>query len=162
MTATDAPAGKNIGEVRLRKEDARLVTGRARWTDNLQPQGLLYLAIVRSPMAHARINSVDVSGALEQPGVVAAFTGADLADSWQTSLPSVWKVTPDVKEPPHWPLAQDKVRFVGDGVAVVAATSRAAAVDAAEHVVVDYDPLTAVVEVVEPPFYDPAGERMRG
>jgi aerobic carbon-monoxide dehydrogenase large subunit len=147
MTALDAPAGRNVGEVRLRKEDKRLVTGRATWTDNLQVPGALHLVLVRSPLAHARITRVDVSAALDQPGVVAAYTGSDLADAWVTSLPSVWQVTPDVKEPAHYPLAQDKVRHVGDGVAVVLATSRAAAVDAAEHVEVDYDPLPPVVDI---------------
>jgi aerobic carbon-monoxide dehydrogenase large subunit len=147
MTALDTPAGGAVGVTKHRKEDARLVTGRANWTDNLTVPGALYMTVVRSPMAHATITGVDVSAALDQPGVVAAYTGAELADAWQASLPSVWEVTPDVKEPPHWPLATDKVRYVGDGVAVVLATSRAAAVDGAEHVDVDYAPLPAVVDV---------------
>ena len=147
MTATDSPRAANVGEVRLRKEDARLVTGRASWTDNIAVPGALHMTVVRSPMAHARITGVDLAAAREQPGVIAAFSGADLADTWQTPLPTAWQVTPDVKEPPHWPLAHDKVRHVGDGVAVVLATSRAAAVDAAEHVDVSYDPLAAVVDL---------------
>ncbi len=149
MTATEAPTTGHVGQVRLRKEDARLVTGRATWTDNITPAGCLYMMVVRSPMAHATVTGVDVSVATDAPGVVAAYTGADLADAWQTSLPSVWQVTPDVKEPPHYPLTQDKVRFVGDGVAVVLATSRQAAVDAAELVDVTYDPLPAVTDVAQ-------------
>ncbi|MFW6034594.1 MAG: xanthine dehydrogenase family protein molybdopterin-binding subunit [bacterium] len=149
MTTAEAAPIRNVGHAHLRKEDARLVTGHATWTDNIQVPGVLHMAMVRSPVAHARITNVDLSAAKEQPGVVAAFSGADLAGAWQASLPSVWAVTPDVKEPPHWPLAQDKVRYVGDGVAVVVATSRAAAVDAADYVDVEYDSLPAVTDVEE-------------
>lgn len=149
MTATDSPTTRTIGVSKLRKEDAHLVTGRGTWTDNLQPAGVLHMAVLRSPHAHARIGRVDVTAAREAPGVVAAFTGEDLADEWVTSLPSVWQVTEDVKEPPHWPLAHDKVRYVGDGVAVVLAESRSAAVDAVELVDVDYDALPAVVDIEE-------------
>jgi aerobic carbon-monoxide dehydrogenase large subunit len=149
MTATEPATTANVGVVKLRKEDAHLVTGRTSWTDNLQPAGVVYLAIARSPMAHARLTRVDVSAAREHPGVVDAYTGQDLAEEWRASLPSVWKVTEDVKEPPHWPLAQDKVRHVGDGVAVVVAESREAAADAVELVDVDYEPLPPVVDVEE-------------
>jgi aerobic carbon-monoxide dehydrogenase large subunit len=149
MTATDSPPTPTIGVTKLRKEDAHLVTGRGAWTDNLQPAGVLHMALLRSPLAHARIGRVDVTAAREAPGVVAAFTGEDLAGAWAASLPSVWQVTEDVKEPPHWPLAQDKVRYVGDAVAVVLAESRGAAVDALELIDVDYDPLPAVVDMEE-------------
>jgi carbon-monoxide dehydrogenase large subunit len=74
-------------------------------------------------------------------------TGADLEGAWGSSLPSVWQVTPEVVEPPHWPLATDKVRYVGDGVAVVLAETRAQAADALEAITVDYDPLPAVVDM---------------
>ena len=137
----------SVGQPLPRKEDARLVTGQTNWTDNIQLPGMLYMAVMRSPMAHARIGRVDVSGALGQPGVMAAFTGADLAEAWQTSLPTVWKVSEDMTEPPHWPLAQDKVRYVGDGVAVVVARDRESAVDALEHIEIDYEPLEAVVDI---------------
>jgi aerobic carbon-monoxide dehydrogenase large subunit len=147
VTATDMPPTRSVGVTKLRKEDAHLVTGRTLWTDNLQPAGVLHLAVLRSPVAHARIGRLDVAGAREAPGVVAVYTGADLADEWAASLPSVWEVTPDVKEPPHWPLAHDKVRYVGDGVAVVLAESRGAAVDALALIDVEYDPLPAVVDM---------------
>ncbi|MGH8929298.1 MAG: xanthine dehydrogenase family protein molybdopterin-binding subunit [Egibacteraceae bacterium] len=139
-------AERNIGAARPRKEDARLITGQTNWTDNIQFPGMLHMAVVRSPMAHARITSIDVSGALEQPGVVAAFSGADLGDL-NVGLPCAWPVTPDIKMPPHLPLATDKVRYVGDAVAVVIARDRYQAADAVEHVVVDYDPLPAVVDL---------------
>ena len=69
--------GAEVGRARRRKEDTRLVTGRTMWTDNIQLPGMLYVAFLRSPMAHARITRVDVSPALSRPGVVAAFSGRD-------------------------------------------------------------------------------------
>jgi aerobic carbon-monoxide dehydrogenase large subunit len=151
VTATEtspaAAAGANVGVTKLRKEDAHLVTGRSRWTDNIQLPGLLHLALVRSPMAHARVTDVDVSAALEQPGVVAAYTGADLVDHWSGGLPCAWPVTEDMRTPVHLPLATDEVRYVGDAVAVVVATSRALAVDAAESVDVSYEPLPVVTDM---------------
>jgi aerobic carbon-monoxide dehydrogenase large subunit len=147
MTALDTPPTANVGVTRLRKEDAHLVTGRTTWTDNISLTGLLHVALVRSPMAHAKVTNVDVSAALEQPGVVAAFTGADLADNWAGGLPCAWPVTPDMKSPTHLPLATDEVRYVGDAVAVVVARTKYQAADATEHVVVDYEPLPAVVDM---------------
>jgi carbon-monoxide dehydrogenase large subunit len=140
--------GRNVGAPRARKEDAKLVTGQTNWTDNIQLPGMLHMAILRSPMAHARITNIDVAPALDQPNVIAAFSGADLADE-QGSLPCAWPVTPDMKQPAHPPLAVDEVRYAGDAVAVVVARDRYAAVDALEHVVVDYDPLPAVVDMEE-------------
>lgn len=147
MTATQVPVTGRIGTSPPRKEDAHLVTGRTTWTDNLRPVGTLHMAVLRSPYAHARIRSIDVSAARAYPGVVAVHTGSDLAGDWGASLPSVWKVTPDVVEPAHWPLAVDKVRHVGDGVAVVLAERREQAVDALEAIEVDYEPLPAVIDV---------------
>ena len=86
------------GQPVRRKEDARIITGQARWTDNLTLPGMAHLAIVRSPMAHARIGRVDVSAALERPGVVAAFTGRDLATDYG-SLPTAWIVSDDLIVP---------------------------------------------------------------
>ena len=104
------------------------------------------MAVLRSPMAHARITRVDVEPARQRPGVVAAYSGADLADSW-SSLPMAWTVSEDQKTPPHMPLATDKVRYVGDGLAVVLATDPYAAADALEAIEVDYEPLPAVVDM---------------
>ncbi len=136
-----------IGEAVLRKEDARLLTGQGRYVDNLRTAGTLHAVVVRSPYAHARIDRVDVSAALAADGVVAAFTGADLADAWPGGLPCFWPVSDDIKMPTHLPLATDKARFAGDGVAVVVAEIRAQAKDAAELVTVDYQPLPAVTDV---------------
>jgi carbon-monoxide dehydrogenase large subunit len=136
-----------VGTAVLRKEDARLLHGEGRYVDNLASTGMVYAHIVRSPYAHAVLKNVDVSAAREAPGVVAAFTGADLADAWPGGLPCFWPVSDDITMVKHLPLATDKARFAGDGVAVVVAESRAAAKDAAELVDVDYEPLPAVTDV---------------
>jgi aerobic carbon-monoxide dehydrogenase large subunit len=140
MTAT-------IGTPVLRKEDPELLTGQARYVDDLTVPGMVWMALVRSPYAHARITSVDVSKALAAEGVVAAFSGQDLADDIPAGLPCAWPVTEEIKMPVHWPLARDKARYAGDAVAVVLAESRALAKDAAELVEVDYEPLPAVTDV---------------
>ncbi len=145
-STAEPEGGRNVGQALLRKEDARLVTGQTRWTDNIQLPGMLHFAVLRAPMAHARITNVDVAPALEQPGVLAAFSGADLAGEY-SSLPCAWPVTEDMVQPDHHPLATDKVRYAGDGVAVVVARDRYQAADALEHIVVDYDPLPAVVDM---------------
>jgi aerobic carbon-monoxide dehydrogenase large subunit len=137
---------REIGRRRLRKEDARLITGQTQWTDNIVFPGMVHMAVLRSPMAHARISSIDVSPALKRPGVIAAFSGRDLADE-QGSLPCAWPVTAEMKHPAHPPLAIDTVNYAGDGVAVVIARDRYAAADALEAIEVDYDPLPAVVDM---------------
>ena len=137
---------REVGRRRLRKEDAKLVTGQTQWTDNIQFAGMLHMSVLRSPMAHARIKRVNVAPALERPGVIAAFSGRDFAEE-QGSLPCAWPVTPDMKLPAHPPLATDEVRYVGDAVAVVVARDRYAAADALEAIEVDYEPLPAVVDM---------------
>jgi len=148
MTATtDAPAAElEIGRARLRKEDARLITGQTNWTDNMRLPGMLHLAFLRSPFAHAKITRVDVSAALEQPGVIAAFSGADFAAE-QGSLPCAWPVTEDIQIPAHPPMAVDEVRYVGEAVAVVVARDRYTAADALNAIDVDYDPLSPVLDI---------------
>lgn len=134
--------GGYVGRAVPRQEDERLVTGRARWTSTLQPPGTYHLGIVRSPMAHGRVQAVDVDAALKQPGVVAAFGGEALAP-WFVDAPGV--VAPDdAHVPRQWPVAVDTVRFVGEPVAVVVARTPAEAQDAVEFVDVDYEPLPAV------------------
>ena len=135
-----------IGKRRTRKEDTRLVTGQTSWTDNIQLPGLQFVAFLRSPMAHARIRSVDVSAAREAPGVVAAYSGADFAAE-QGSLPCAWPVTPDIVMPAHPPMATEEVRYVGEIVACVVARNRYAAADALEKIDVDYEPLPAVLDM---------------
>jgi carbon-monoxide dehydrogenase large subunit len=145
-TITEVEVGRVVGAPVKRKEDPKLLTGRARYIDDISVPGMVWMAVVRSPYAHARINGVDLSAALEAPGVVAAFSGDDLAGDWAGPLPCAWPVTEEINLPSHWPLARDKARHVGDGVAVVLAETRELAADAAELVAVDYEPLAAVVD----------------
>jgi carbon-monoxide dehydrogenase large subunit len=148
MTAVqDAPGSAGeVGQPRRRKEDRRLLTGRTRYTDNITLPGMLHLAMVRSPYAHARITSVDTSAATASPGVVAVFTGADLADS-HASLPCAWPITPDQKAPHHSAVAVDHVAFAGEIVAVVVARTNREARDATELVEVEYDELPVVLDL---------------
>jgi carbon-monoxide dehydrogenase large subunit len=138
-------AQRYVGQPVLRKEDAEFLTGQARYTDDITVPGMLWMAVVRSPYAHARIRSVDASKALRMDGVVAAFSGQDF--EWAGPLLMAWPVTDDINNPPHWPLAKDKARYQGDGVAVVVAETRAQAVDGAEVVEVDYEALPASVDM---------------
>ncbi|QIZ35676.1 xanthine dehydrogenase family protein molybdopterin-binding subunit [Saccharopolyspora sp. ASAGF58] len=135
-----------LGRARKRKEDARLITGRTRWTDNLTPMGTLHLAILRSPVAHARITSINTDEARRMPGVSAVFTGRDIADE-QGSLPCAWPITEDMKAPAAPPLAVDEVCFAGEAVAVVAARSAAEARDALDAIDVDYEDLPVVLDM---------------
>ncbi|MEV0129432.1 xanthine dehydrogenase family protein molybdopterin-binding subunit [Dactylosporangium sp. NPDC050688] len=148
MTAVIEPeaAAGEVGAARRRKEDARLITGRTRWTDNVVLPGMLHLAILRSPHASARIVSVDVRPALRQPGVIDAFSGADVADV-QGSLPCAWPVTEDIVHPVRPPLADGFVRHHGEAVAVVVARDRDSAVDALEAIEVEYEPLAPVLDL---------------
>ncbi|MEP6696792.1 MAG: molybdopterin cofactor-binding domain-containing protein [Pseudonocardiales bacterium] len=139
---------RQIGQARRRKEDAKLITGQTRWTDNITLPGLLHMAVLRSPMAHARISRVDVSAAIKRPGVIAAFSGADLAADLG-SLPCAWPVTADMVHPDHPPLATEEVRYVGDAVAVVVARGRYQAADALEAIEVEYEPLPPVLDMEE-------------
>ncbi|MEE8603606.1 xanthine dehydrogenase family protein molybdopterin-binding subunit [Euzebya tangerina] len=146
MTAIEERPDTEIGKATLRKEDARLITGQTRWTDNIVLPGMVHAAMLRSPMAHAKITNLDVSGAKSQPNVIEVYTAADFEGEYG-ALPCAWPVTPDMVNPPHMALAVDEVNYVGDAVAVVVARDRASAVDALEHIDVDYEPLEAVVDM---------------
>ncbi|MBA2695933.1 MAG: xanthine dehydrogenase family protein molybdopterin-binding subunit [Actinobacteria bacterium] len=145
-TTSPQTPSPEIGRARLRKEDQRLITGRTRFTDNIQLTGMLHLSMVRSPFAHARITSVGAAEAKQAPGVVAVLTGADVADS-QGALPCAWPITEDQLAADHPAIAVDRVAFAGEVVAVVIARSPAQARDAAELVDVDYDELPAVLDL---------------
>ncbi|ATY85761.1 carbon monoxide dehydrogenase [Kyrpidia spormannii] len=135
-----------FGTAIKRREDPRLITGNGRYTDDVQLPGMLYAAILRSPHAHARIRRLDVEKAKRAPGVVAVFTGQDVAGK-VAPIPTAW-LPPgsDIKTTAHPALAVEKVRYVGDGVAMVVAESRYAARDALELIEVDYEVLPAVVD----------------
>jgi carbon-monoxide dehydrogenase large subunit len=146
MTATTERPVTEIGQPRKRKEDAHLLTGRTTWTDNLTLPGLLHLAILRSPMAHAKITAIDVSGALSRAGVIAAFSGQDFADI-QGTIPCAWPVTPDMVNPGHPSIAVSQVNHVGEAVAIVVARDKYAAQDALEAIEIDYDQLPPVLNM---------------
>lgn len=134
-----------------RVEDRRFVTGTGRYTDDIQPAGALHMKMVRSPHGHARLGAIDSEAARAMPGVVAVFTGADLAADGVGTIPCVSLprrgdfTTQRVIEPPHRALALDTVRMVGEGVAIVIAETADLARDAADMVNVDFDPLPAIV-----------------
>ena len=132
------------GESIKRSEDHRLITGQGTYVDDVRLPGLLHVAFVRSPHAHALIKDIDASAAAAAPGVHRVFTGAELQEQLG-SLPVGW-ILPDQNSPPHPPLAFEKVRYVGDAVAAIVADSPYAAQDAVDLVKVDYEPLEAVVD----------------
>lgn len=135
-----------FGKAVKRREDPRLITGHGQYTDDVRLPGLLYAAILRSPHAHARIRKIDTSQALRHPGVVAVFTGQDIQGKMGT-IPTAW-LPPDsgIVTPPHHALAVDRVRYVGDGVAMVIAEDRYTARDALDLIQVEYEVLPAVVD----------------
>src|SRR4051794_3844647 len=145
MTAVEQPAQKWVGQSLRRKEDPRMITGRGRYVDDMVVPGMLYMAVVRSPEAHAKIVSTDASAALELPGVHGVFFGEDV--DFGAGLPMAW-VPPgvEIKAPEHWPLAKGEVKYVGQGVAIVLGEDKYAVVDAAEQVIVEYDPLPVVID----------------
>ena len=149
MTATETTTEGVLGTRRLRKEDPALLTGESRFVDDLAVPGALWVALVRSTEAHATITGIDTSAALAVEGVREVLTGADLEARWgeDGTLPCAWAVTDDMLAPRHLPVAVGTVKHVGDAVAVVIADSRYAAADGVAEVVVDYDPLPAVVDL---------------
>jgi carbon-monoxide dehydrogenase large subunit len=145
MTTTVVSA-RVFGSGIRRREDPRLVTGTARYTDDITLPGLLHAAILRSPHGHARITRIDTSRAKAAPGVVAVFTGED-TESVLKPIPCLWLVpNSTLKTAPYRPLAKDVVRYVGDAVAVVVAESPYQAYDALDLIAIDYDPLPATID----------------
>jgi carbon-monoxide dehydrogenase large subunit len=146
MTAVEERPETQIGQARRRKEDHHLITGRTTWVDNMTVPGMVHLAILRSPMAHATITSIDTTEAKGRPGVIGVWTGQDFADT-QGDLPCAWPVTPDMVNPGAPSLAVTQVNHVGEAVAVIAARTKAAAQDALEGIDVEYEPLPAVLDM---------------
>ncbi len=142
MTSTIEP---EVGKSRRRKEDERLITGRTRWTDNMTLPGMVHLAVLRSPFAHAKIVSIDTTEAKSAPGVVAVFTATDLDPESTIGMPCAWPITDDMKSPRRPVLAADTVNFAGEGVAVVVARTSAEAHDALEAIDVEYEELPVVL-----------------
>ena len=140
-----------IGQSVRRKEDVRFLTGAGQYTDDVTFPHLTCGYFLRSPHAHAKIRKIDLAKARAAPGVVAIFTGDDLTGV--NGLPCGWLITgtdgKPMNEPPHPVLAQGKVRYVGDAIALVIAETPNEAKDAAELIDVDYDVLPAVVNCVD-------------
>jgi aerobic carbon-monoxide dehydrogenase large subunit len=144
---SNSPIGKSL----QRREDVRFLTGAGQYTDDVLLPGQTHGVFLRSPYAHARIKSIDTSKAVKAMGVVAIFTGSDLAEAKVGGLPCGWlihsKDGSPMKEPPHPVLAQGKVRHVGDQVALIVAETAWQAKDAAELIEVDYDELPPVIDI---------------
>ncbi len=144
MSTTNGLIGKSVKRV----EDKRFITGRGNYTDDIVLPRQTYAAFVRSPYAHAKIISVDTSAAKAMPGVVAVYTGADVAHV--NGVPCGWQVNfkngDTMKEPKHPLLVADKARHAGDAVAVVIAESKEEATDAVEAIAVEYEELPCVVD----------------
>ena len=140
-----------IGASVLRKEDQRFLTGKGTFTDDVNRPGQTHAYILRSPHAHANIKGINTGAAAKAPGVVAVFTGEDTAADGVGGLPCGWQIHnkdgSPMAEPAHPVLASDKVRHVGDPVAVVIAETLGQAKDAAEKIAVDYEELPAVVDM---------------
>ncbi|MDT4924908.1 MAG: aerobic carbon-monoxide dehydrogenase large subunit [Pseudonocardiales bacterium] len=147
MTAVEDRPAAEIGKSRRRKEDAHLITGRTTWTDNMTLPGMVHLAMLRSPMAHATITNIDTTEAKTHAGVIAVYTGPDFAET-QGNLPCAW-APEGLVNPGALAIAIDQVNFAGEIVAIVVARSKAAAQDALEGIDVDYEPLPPVLDMEE-------------
>jgi carbon-monoxide dehydrogenase large subunit len=146
MTATEVARKTLVGARIRRTEDPRLLAGRGRYLDDISDSRMLEAAVLRSPVAHARIKEIDVSRALELPGVVDVLTGADLVEV-AGPQPVIWHPIPDQRIAAMHALAVDRVRWVGQAVAAVAATSRHVAEDAIELIDVEYEALPVVPDL---------------
>jgi carbon-monoxide dehydrogenase large subunit len=155
MATVRAPKTSGIGASVRRTEDTRLVTGSGSFTDDRILPGAAHAATVRSPHAHARILSIDVEAARRAPGVLAVLTAADLEAAGVKPIPSLSRAPgvafknrdgSEMADPPYYPLAREKVRFAGEVVAFVVAETRAQALDAAEMVAVEFEPLGSVTD----------------
>src|SRR5574337_411553 len=142
-----APAPRFVGSAVKRLEDPRLIQGQAQYVDDLALPGTLHAFVLRSPYAHARIENLDASETLSQPGVLAVLTTDDVAGKVRQKPLMI--SPPGLKNPPHLPLARDEVRFVGEPVALVLATEKYQARDAAELIRVEYEPLPPVTDPEE-------------
>lgn len=160
-----------IGQSVRRKEDLRLLSGKGRFADDLRLPGMAYAFMLRSPIAHARVVSIDCTVALASPGVLAVLTGRDYVQDGLRPIPHNAGIlpSPDIAvrvrdvppiTTPHWPIPTERVRFVGEIVAMIVARTLAQAKDAAERVAVDYEPLptvalaTAAIETDAPRLWD--------
>src|ERR1700731_1815274 len=141
---TEATAIKYVGQPLRRREDFKFITGRGRYTDDIKAPGMLHMAVLRSPHAHAIIKQVDLSAAMTAPGVRLALSGADLAGKIGSIVPN-W-IIPGTKVPDKPVVAIDRVRFVGECVALVIGGNQAMAHDGIGLLYVHYEPPPAVID----------------
>ncbi|MGY1772651.1 xanthine dehydrogenase family protein molybdopterin-binding subunit [Blastococcus sp. SYSU D00813] len=169
MTVTGVGAARNVGTSVRRVEDPRILTGRGRYLDDVVLPGMLHAAFLRSYAPHGRLLSVDAEEARQLPGVVAVYTGADIQRLTRPGRPGAiagMDQMPGMAIPAAYALATDKVRHVGDPVALVVAESRYVAEDALELIAVDIDPLEPVVtyadalDPAKPPVFDEVGSNL--
>lgn len=139
-------AQRMIGQSIKRREDRKYITGSATYVDDITLPGMLYAAFVRSPHAHAKIKKIDVAGALEHPKAIDALTGAEALHLAGPMPVYSYREATSIKKPEYRCLANDRVRFVGEPVAVIAARNRYSADDVAELVNVDYEPLEVLMD----------------
>ncbi|MGZ5476008.1 MAG: xanthine dehydrogenase family protein molybdopterin-binding subunit, partial [Thermoanaerobaculia bacterium] len=140
-------ASRILGSAIKRREDPRLLTGQGKYTDDFVLPGMVYMAVVRSPYAHARIKRIDTKKAVAMPGVLGVFIGQQLKDAGFGSIPCAWVVPgSDTKTPPYPPIAIDTVRYAGNAVAIVVAQDRYQARDAVDVVEVVYEALPVTVD----------------
>lgn len=148
------PTSNAIGESVLRQEDFRFLTGQGKYIDDMNLDGQAFAVVLRSPEAHAEITSINTDDAMEVEGVLAIITGEDWKAAGYDPIPTKSAVRKfidgsDMKEPPHHPIAIDRVRYVGQPVALIVAESHSACIDALELVEVEYDSLPAVTDQAE-------------
>ena len=144
MSTSQSPS--MIGASVKRKEDPRLIVGQGKYTDDIQLSGMVHMAVLRSPHAHARILRVDASKALEHPDVLMVLTGAEAQDHWKEQFP-LFGVLDGMKAKGRWPLVVDVARYVGEPVAAVVAATGSVARDALDLIDVEYQPLSPVVDM---------------
>ncbi|HEV3258088.1 MAG TPA: molybdopterin cofactor-binding domain-containing protein, partial [Gemmataceae bacterium] len=156
--------GRYVGSKVRRVEDRRLLTGRGRYVDDLTVDGMAHAAFLRSPYPHAVINAVDTKAAENQDGVLLVLTGTDMKRLTNPFMGMM--ATEGMYDPVFWCLATDRVRLVGDPVAIVIATSRRLAEDACELIEVDYEPIDAIADMdqardpARPPIWPKAGSNV--
>ncbi|MFM9884035.1 MAG: xanthine dehydrogenase family protein molybdopterin-binding subunit [Burkholderiales bacterium] len=151
MTAPTIQHPEGIGQSVLRREDRKFLAGNGQYVSDLRFEGELHCAFVRSPHAHARIRAIDTNAAANAKGVVAVYTGQDMAADNVGAMLPLWRIPgvngAKMNEPSRWGLSRGAVRHVGETVAMVVAATRDQALDAAELVAVEWEPLAAVVDV---------------
>src|SRR5215204_4738960 len=139
--------GNMVGASVRRHEDPKLVAGAGTFVDDIKLPGMLYVGIVRSPYAHARITGVNMDALNEHNGVQGRLTGQEVRARQKAPLPISWRIPPDLKAPDHWAMATDVVRYVGEPVAAVAVEDRYQIEDALDLVQVDYEELPVVIDI---------------